>query len=37
MFEVEGVSRELAAEAFRIAGYKLPIKTKLAERRELAG
>ena len=24
MFEVEGVSRELAAEAFRIAGYKLP-------------
>ncbi len=37
MFEVEGVSRELAAEAFRMAGYKLPIKTKLAERRELAG
>ena len=37
MFEVEGVSRELAAEAFRIAGYKLPIKTKLAERREQAG
>ncbi|HIC51138.1 MAG TPA: 50S ribosomal protein L16 [Candidatus Marinimicrobia bacterium] len=37
MFEVEGVSRELAAEAFRIAEYKLPIKTKLAERREQAG
>lgn len=37
MFEVEGVSRELAAEALRMAGYKLPIKTKLAERREQAG
>ena len=37
LFEVEGVPRELAAEAFRMAGYKLPIKTKLAERRELAG
>ena len=37
LFEVEGVSRELAAEAFRMAGFKLPIKTKLAERREQAG
>ena len=37
LFEVEGVPREFAAEAFRMAGFKLPIKTKLAERREQAG
>lgn len=34
MFEVEGVDKELAAEAFRLAGHKLPIKTKLVERKE---
>jgi len=37
LFEVEGVTRELALEAFRMAGFKLPIKTKLAERREQTG
>ena len=29
LFEVEGISKELAQEAFRIAGNKLAIKTKL--------
>ena len=34
LFEVEGVDKELAAEAFKLAGYKLPVKTKIVERRE---
>lgn len=34
LFEVEGVSREMAEEAFRNASYKLPIKTKVVQRRE---
>ncbi len=37
LFEVEGVDKDLAAEAFRIAGHKLPVRTKLAERRALTG
>ena len=35
MFEVGGVSREDAEAAFRDAGHKLPIKTRLVERRPL--
>ena len=35
LFEVEGISKELAQEAFRIAGNKLAIKTKLVSRRGL--
>ena len=35
MFEVDGVNREEAEEAFRNAGHKLPIKTRLVERRPL--
>ena len=35
LFEIEGVNREMAEEAFRNAGHKLPIKTKLVERRPL--
>ena len=35
LFEVEGIPRELAQEAFRIAGNKLAIKTKLVSRRGL--
>ncbi len=35
LFEIEGVTREQADEAFRNASYKLPIKTKVVERREL--
>lgn len=34
LFEVEGVTREMAEEAFKNAGYKLPIKTKMVQRRE---
>lgn len=32
LYEMEGVSRELAFEAFRLAAHKLPIKTKFIER-----
>ncbi len=35
MFEMAGVSSELAAEAMRLAGNKLPIKVKFVERRSL--
>mgnify|MGYP003587783795 FL=1 len=32
MFEVDGVSEEIAMEAFRLAAHKLPIKTKFVKR-----
>ncbi len=32
MFEVEGVSEVMAREAFRLAGNKLPVKTKFVRR-----
>ncbi len=32
LFEVEGVSKEMAEEAFRLAGHKLPIKTTVVKR-----
>ncbi len=32
MFEVGGVSEEIAREAFRLASHKLPIKTKFVKR-----
>lgn len=32
LFEVEGVSEEMAEEAFRLAGHKLPIKTTIVKR-----
>ena len=32
MFEVAGVTEEQAMEALRIAGHKLPIKTKIVRR-----
>ncbi len=32
LFEIEGVDRELAAEAMRLASHKLPISTKMVER-----
>ena len=28
LFEMDGVSKEIAMEAMRLAGHKLPIKTK---------
>ena len=33
MFEIEGVPRDSAKEAMRLAGHKLPIKTRFVERR----
>jgi large subunit ribosomal protein L16 len=35
LYEMEGVNRELAREAFRLAAHKLPLKTKIVERGEL--
>jgi len=37
MFELGGVTRELAAEAFTIATHKLPIKTRLVTRVDYDG
>ncbi len=37
MFEVAGVSEEVAREALRLASHKLPIKTKFVKREELGG
>lgn len=36
MFEIEGVSREIAEEAFRTASFKLPIKVRLLAREGMA-
>ena len=33
LFEIDGVTKEQAVQAFRDAGHKLPMKTKLVERR----
>ncbi len=35
MFEVDGVSKEAAMEAMRLAAHKLPIKTKFVSRIDL--
>ncbi len=32
LYEMQGVPKELAKEAFRLASHKLPIKTKFVER-----
>ena len=34
MFEMDGVSEELAREAMRLAAHKLPIKTKFVTREQ---
>ncbi|MGD9518646.1 MAG: 50S ribosomal protein L16 [Armatimonadota bacterium] len=34
LFEMAGVAREVAVEAMRLAGHKLPIKTRFVERGE---
>ncbi|OGB98727.1 50S ribosomal protein L16 [candidate division KSB1 bacterium RBG_16_48_16] len=34
MFEIDGVSEELAQEALRLAAYKLPIRTKFVSARD---
>lgn len=35
MFELAGVPEDLAREAMRLAGHKLPVKTKFVRREEL--
>ena len=35
MFEIAGVSEEVAREALRLASHKLPIKTKVVKREDL--
>lgn len=37
LFEIAGVSEEVAREALRLAKHKLPIKTKFLKREELGG
>jgi large subunit ribosomal protein L16 len=37
MFEVGGVSSELAHEALKLASYKLPVKTKIVTRHDYDG
>jgi large subunit ribosomal protein L16 len=37
LFEVAGVSEEVAREALRLAAHKLPIKTKFVKREEMGG
>jgi large subunit ribosomal protein L16 len=37
MFEIAGVSEEVAREAMRLAMHKLPIKCKFVKREELGG
>ena len=37
MFEIGGVTEELAREAMRLAGHKLPIKTKFVRKEETVG
>ena len=34
LFEMDGVSKEVAMEAMRLAGHKLPIRTKFVTREE---
>lgn len=33
LFEITGISKEIALEAFRIATYKLPIKTRILSKK----
>jgi len=35
LFEIDGLNQEEADEAFRLCSYKLPIKTKAVNRREV--
>ena len=37
LFEIEGISRDLARQAFQLGASKLPIKTRFIERQELGG
>lgn len=35
IYEIEGVSEEMAREAFRLAGHKMPLSTRFLKRREV--
>ena len=35
LYEMEGVSKEVAQEAFRLAAHKLPFRTRFVQREEL--
>jgi large subunit ribosomal protein L16 len=35
LFEMSGVSREIAVQALRLAGYKLPVKTRVVVKADL--
>jgi large subunit ribosomal protein L16 len=37
LFEIEGITRDLARQAFALGASKLPIKTRFVERQELGG
>ena len=37
LYEMEGVTREIAEEAFRLAAHKLPIKTRFVSREMMEG
>ena len=37
LFEIEGITRELAREAFGLGASNLPIRTRFVERQELGG
>jgi large subunit ribosomal protein L16 len=37
MFEVSGVSKELAYQALKLCSYKLPVKTKIVQRPDYEG
>jgi large subunit ribosomal protein L16 len=36
LYEMEGVSREVASEALRLAAHKLPLRTRFVKREEVA-
>lgn len=37
LFEIAGVSEEIAREALRLAAHKLPIKTKFVKKEDIGG
>ena len=37
MFEIAGVSEEVAREALRLAAHKLPVKTKFVKKEDMGG
>ncbi len=37
LFEIEGITEDVAKEAMRLAGHKLPCKTKFAKKEDLEG